>query len=119
MEINADVNAENWLNKKYLLKDLIGILAILNDNVTNHVMLENIQIIKTVSVEKRLVDKLVEDCSENTDVKKLHPNKLQSDKMIYNSTLNDYEKTCSCCERSSSTINILLFIIYFSFYYFS
>ena len=36
---------------------------------------------------KRLIDKLVEECTKNIDEKKLHQNK-----MTYNSTLNDYEK---------------------------
>ena len=36
---------------------------------------------------KRLVDKWVEECSENTDGKELHSNK-----MVYNSTLNVYGK---------------------------
>ena len=40
MKINADVNAKN--TKEYVIKDLIGILAIFNVNVINHVMLENI-----------------------------------------------------------------------------
>ena len=40
MKINADVNAKNWLTKEYVIKDLIGILAIVN--VINRVMLENI-----------------------------------------------------------------------------
>ena len=53
---------------------------------------------------KRLVDKLVERCNENIDQKVLHPTKLQSIKMIYKSTLNDYEKICSSCEASSCTI---------------
>ena len=44
-------------------------------------MLENIWIIKTVNVEKNLVDKLVEKCSENVD----------GNKMIYNDTLNGYK----------------------------
>ena len=52
MKINADLNAKNWLRNKYGTKDLIGILVIVNVNAINHVMLENIQIIKTVSVEK-------------------------------------------------------------------
>ena len=33
--------------------------------------------------------------------------------MIYNSTLNDYEKICSSCERSSCTIYIVIFVIFF------
>ena len=52
MKINADVNAKNWLTNEYATKDLIGILVIVNVNAINHVMLENVQIIKTVSVEK-------------------------------------------------------------------
>ena len=42
---------------------------------------------KNCKCRKRLVDKLAEECSENIDEKELHRNK-----MIYNSTLNDYEK---------------------------
>ena len=42
---------------------------------------------KIVSVEKRLTDKSVEECNDNNNEKKLHPNKK-----IYNSTLNNYEK---------------------------
>ena len=56
---------------------------------------------KICKSRKRLADKLVEECSENIDEKKLHPNK-----MIYNSTLNDHEKIFSSCERSSFTIYI-------------
>ena len=57
---------------------------------------------------KRLVDKLVEECNENVNEKKLH-----SSKIIYNSTLNDYDKTCSSYERSSCTICIVFFVIFF------
>ena len=42
MRINSDVNAKNWLTKKDVIKDLFGILAIVNVNVINPVMLENI-----------------------------------------------------------------------------
>ena len=42
---------------------------------------------KNCKCRKRLVDKLVEECSENIDEKELHQRK-----MLYNSTLNDYEK---------------------------
>ena len=53
MKINSNVNAKSWLTKEYVITDLIGILAIVNMNVINHVMLENIDNIKIVSVEKR------------------------------------------------------------------
>ena len=52
MKINADVNAKSCLTKECGIKDLIGILAIVNVNEINHVMLENIWNVKTVSVEK-------------------------------------------------------------------
>ena len=52
---------------------------------------------------KRLVDKLVEECSENIDGKKLHLSE-----MFYNSTLIDYEKLCRSC-----TTYIVLFVILF------
>ena len=46
----------------------------------------------------KLVDKLVEECSEN----------INENEMIYNKTLNDYEKICSSC-----TVYIGLFVIFF------
>ena len=52
---------------------------------------------------KRLADKLVEECIENINEKELH-----SSEMIYNSTLNDYEKI-----RRSCTVYIVLFVIFF------
>ena len=47
---------------------------------------------KNCKCRKSLVDKLVEECNENIDEKELHPMQLHSNKMIYNSTLNNYEK---------------------------
>ena len=58
---------------------------------------------KNCKCRKMLVDKLVEECSENIDERDLHPNK-----MIYNSTLNDSENICSSC-----TAYIVLFVIFF------
>ena len=42
---------------------------------------------KMFDVEKKLIDKLVEECSENID----------GNGMIYNRTLNGYEKVCNSC----------------------
>ena len=42
MKINAYVNAKNGLTKEYMIRDLFGILAIVNVNVRNDVILENI-----------------------------------------------------------------------------
>ena len=50
---------------------------------------------KNCKCRQSLVDKLVEECSENIDENKLH------------STLNDYEKICSSC-----TVHIVLFVIF-------
>ena len=50
--INADVNAKNWLKKVNGMMDLFGILVFANVNVINYIMLENIYIMKIVSLEK-------------------------------------------------------------------
>ena len=50
--INADINANNWLTKEHEINDLFGILVIVNINVINHVMLENIEVMKIVNVER-------------------------------------------------------------------
>ena len=49
MMTNAGVN---FLIKVYVIKDIFGILVIVNVNVIHHVMLENILIIKIVSAGK-------------------------------------------------------------------
>ena len=41
--------------------------VIVSMNVIKHVMLENTQIMKIVSAEKKVVDKLVEECTENIE----------------------------------------------------
>ena len=48
MKISVDVNVKNLLTKEYAIKDLIGILAFVNVNVINQVILENIQTMKIV-----------------------------------------------------------------------
>ena len=40
--INVSANEKNRLTKEDVIKDLFGILVIVNMNVINHVMLENI-----------------------------------------------------------------------------
>ena len=49
----------------YLIQDLFGFLVIVSVNVTNHVLLENIYIMKSSA------DKSVEECTENIDEVKL------------------------------------------------
>ena len=52
MKINADVNAKNRLIKACVIKNLFGIVVIVNVNVINHVILVSIWTTKTVSVTK-------------------------------------------------------------------
>ena len=42
IKINEDVSVKNSLTKEFLTKDLFEILANVNMNVINHLMLENI-----------------------------------------------------------------------------
>ena len=42
MMTNAVVNSKNWLIKVYGIKDIFGILVIVNVNAIDHMMLENI-----------------------------------------------------------------------------
>ena len=53
IKINVDMNAKHWLTKLYVIKDSIVILVYVIVNVTNHVMFENIWIMKIVSIEKK------------------------------------------------------------------
>ena len=96
IKINIDVNVKNQLKKEDVIQDLFEILETMNVKVINHVMLENIQIMKIVNAEKKLVDKIFEECSKDTN----------RNEMIYNGTLNDYENKCNSC-----TINLVLFVI--------
>ena len=52
IKINADVNVKNQLTNEYVVKNLFGILLIVNVSVINHITQENIQTIKIVSAEK-------------------------------------------------------------------
>ena len=49
-------------------------------------------------MQEKLIDKLVEECSENID----------GNEMIYNEIVNDYGNVCNCC-----TISIVIFVIAF------
>ena len=50
--INSDANTNNCLIKADVLMVSFGILVYVNVNMINHVMLENILIVKIVNVEK-------------------------------------------------------------------
>ena len=84
--INVDVNLKNWLLQGYVIKDFYDPSNCYCEcdkscDVGEYLDYENCK------WRKRLIDKLVEEYSENIDVKELHSNK-----MIYNSTLNHCEK---------------------------
>ena len=52
VKINVDVNVKNSLAKEDATKNLFGIIIV---NVINHILLENVQVIKIVNVEKNLL----------------------------------------------------------------
>ena len=52
MKKNGDVNVKNQLTKEHAIRDLFEIIVILSVTVIIRVILENIWIIKIVSVEK-------------------------------------------------------------------
>ena len=94
------------------IKDLFVILVIVSVNVINHVTGEYLDY-KSCKCRNKIVDKLLEECSGNTD----------GNKMLYNETLdaislyaillntiplNGYKKVCNSC-----TIYIVLFVIFF------
>ena len=56
---------------------------------------------KIVNVEKKLIDKLVEECSEDID----------GNEMIYNTTLNDYVNLCNSCTIYTALLVIAFLII--------
>ena len=62
--INMDANVKNWLIKVYVIKDMLGILVIVS---VNGGYLDY----KNCKCRKKLVDKLVEECSDNSDEAKL------------------------------------------------
>ena len=54
-----------------MIKDMFGIQVIVSVNVINHVILMNIQSIQVVSVKKKKIDQLVEECTENNNETKI------------------------------------------------
>ena len=56
---------------------------------------------KIANVEKKSVDKLVEQYTENID----------GNQMIYNATLNSHRKVCNCCTTSIVLLAIASLII--------
>ena len=49
----------------------------------------------------------MEKCNENIDEKKLQPNKI-----IYNSALNDYKEICNSCDCISCKIHVVFLVMF-------
>ena len=64
---NSDFNVKNWLVKVDVIKDLLGILAIVNVNVINHVTGQYLDYVNC-KCRKNLISKLLEECSENIEI---------------------------------------------------
>ena len=91
---NVDVNVKNLFIKVDAIKDLFGILVILNDkpcDVREYLDYENCK------CRKKLVDNLVEECNKNI-----------VENEIISATLNDYESVYNSC-----TIYVVLPVISF------
>ena len=86
--------------KECVIKDLFGILVVVSVNVIKRVILVNFYIMKIVSAEKKIVDKLVEECIETVEEVKLA-------KITLAKIENSYK--CSFC-----TVYIVLFWIFFT-----
>ena len=80
---------------------MFGILVIVSVNVINLVVLVSIQIIQTVRVEKKLLDPLVEECTEN----------IKETKLV-NMTVNNENKD----RYSFYTVYRILFWMFFIFF---
>ena len=68
-----------------VIRDLFEILVIVNVSVNVSCDVGEYLDYKNCKCRKRLIDKLVEKCRENID----------GNKVIYNSTFNDYRKICN------------------------
>ena len=80
--INADVNAKKLIDKGMCDKGYIWNCSKCECEHDKSCDVGECLDYKNCKCRKRLIDKLVEECSENID----------GNKMIYNSTLNDYKK---------------------------
>ena len=103
IKINADVNVNNWLTKKYVINNLFGILVIVSVNAINHDVGEYLDY-ANCKCRKMLIDKLVEECTENIDEVKIAKITLMESIEI--------ENKCKC----SCTIYVVLIVIVFTIY---
>ena len=88
--------------KAYAIKDIPGIQVIVNANAINLAMLVNIWIIQIVSAEKKLADKLIDECTETIEETKL-----------VNITFTENENNYEC---GSCIVYIVLMIVAFTIF---
>ena len=89
------VNAKNWLtNGRWFIWNP----SICEFECNKSCDIEQYLDYKNCKYRKKLISKLVEECSED----------INGNEMIYNGTLNNYEKVCNSC-----TLYITLFAITF------
>ena len=97
MKINAAVNVKNWLIKVVVISNPTNYECECDKScdIGEYLDYENCK------CRKKLVDKLVEECTENVDEKEIYPGKLHSEEII----------TPVC---SSYTIYTILFSLFFT-----
>ena len=103
IKINTDVNVKSWLTKEYVIKDLFGILVIVSVNVTcefdKSFDVGEYLDYKNCKCRKKLIDKLIEECTENLDEVKIAGMAL-------------FERKNDC--KSSCTVYVVLIAIMFT-----
>ena len=102
IKINVDANVKNKLIKKYVIKDLFGILVFVSVNVIIRVILASIWTLKILNAEKKKVDNLVEECTETIKEVKLVEITLKNE--------NSYHKYSSC-----KVYIVFMMVIFFQF----
>ena len=98
IKTNVDVNVKNWLNISTCDARFIWNLSNWECKFDKSCDVGEYLDYKNCKCRKKFADKLVEKCIKNVD----------RNEMIYNTTLNDYEKVCNSC-----AICIVLFVISF------
>ena len=85
IKINVDTNVKNWLIMDDVIKNFFRFLLFVNVNVIKYGIGDYLDY-QNFKYRKKLVDKLVVECSENID----------GNKIIY----NDYGNVCNSCAVS-------------------
>ena len=103
IKINVNANIKNWLTKECAIKVIFEILVIVNVNVINHIGDIGAYLdYENCKCKKRLIDKLVDECTETTE--EVRPAIIT---LAENENENSYN-------RSSCTVYTMLFWIIFT-----